>query len=131
VGEGNNYVEVETVKLDEYFKDKNSRVDVIKMDIEGAEALALEAMQEILSKNNEIKIFSEFSPGALEKSGIDGENYLNVLTNLDFKIYEIGEEKDKNKPNLKLINSSQFKEFTQQVKKYTRPSTHIFCKREG
>lgn len=109
--------------MDEYFKDKNNRVDVIKMDIEGAEGLVLEGMKKILNENKDIKIFSEFVPTALEKSGINGENYLNVLTNSGFKIYEIIEEKDK--PHLKLINFSQFKEF---IKKTN--STNIFCKRE-
>ncbi|CEG11099.1 hypothetical protein MSIBF_A1140006 [groundwater metagenome] len=119
---GSNYVEVETVKLDEYFKDKNSKVDVIKMDIEGAEGLALEGMQKILSVNKNIKFFSEIIPTRLEKTGINGENYLNMLTYLGFNIYEIIEEKDKNKSNLKLINPSQFKEFVKE-----KIVTNIFC----
>jgi len=67
---GNKYIEVETIKLDDYFKDKNIKVDVIKMDIEGAEGLALEGMKKILNENKDIKIFSEIVPGALIKTGV-------------------------------------------------------------
>jgi len=126
IGEGNNYVEVETVKLDDYFEDKNFKVDLIKMDIEGAEGLAIKGMQKILSKNNEIKILSEIIPKQLERSGINAEDYLNMLTNSGFKIYEIIEEKDKNEPNLKLIDPSQFNEF---IKKTN--SINIFCTKEN
>ncbi|PKP57304.1 MAG: hypothetical protein CVT88_09110 [Candidatus Altiarchaeales archaeon HGW-Altiarchaeales-1] len=125
VGGGNNYVEVETVKLDDYFENKNFKVDLIKMDIEGAEGLALEGIKKILDEDKDIKIFSEFVPKALEKSEINGENYLNMLTNSGFSIYEIIEGKDKNKPNLKLINPSQFREFIKETN-----STNIFCIRE-
>ncbi len=121
-GGGNNYVEVEIIKLDEYFENKNFKVDVIKMDIEGAEGLAFEGMQKILSANKNIKIFSEIIPTQLEKTGINGENYLNMLTYLGFNIYEIIEEKDKNKSNLKLINPSQFKEFVKE-----NILTNVFC----
>ena len=108
--------------MDEYFENKNFKVDVIKMDIEGAEGLALEGMQKILGVNKDIKIFSEIFPKQLEKTGINGENYLNMLTYLGFNIYEIIEEKDKNKSNLKLINPSQFKEFVEE-----NIRTNVFC----
>ncbi|PIN67680.1 MAG: hypothetical protein COV98_01990 [Candidatus Altarchaeum sp. CG12_big_fil_rev_8_21_14_0_65_33_22] len=128
VGGGDNYVEVETVKLDDYFKDKNSRVDVIKMDIEGAEGLALKGMEKILNENKDIKFFSEIIPKQLEKTGISAKDYLDILTNAGFSIYEIVEEKDKS--HLKLIQPSEFSEFIHLITLKPHPLTNIFCKRE-
>lgn len=129
VGEGKNYIEVEMVKLDEYFKDKNNRVDIIKMDIEGAERLALEGMQKILSVNKNIKIFSEIIPKQLEKTGISAKDYLYMLTNACFSIYEIVEEKGR--LPLKLIQPSEFDEFIKSITQKLTPSSNIFCEREG
>lgn len=49
--------EVETASLDEVFKGVD--IDVLKMDIEGAEVLAFEGMRDILAKGR-TKIFIEF-----------------------------------------------------------------------
>jgi len=93
------------------------------MDIEGAEGLALEGMKKILNENKDIKIFSEIVPGALIKTGISGEDYLNMLTSAGFSIYEIIEG---SKEKIKLINPSQFREFINRI-----TSTNIFCKRDN
>jgi len=54
---------VETVALDDLFK--NMDIDVLKMDIEGAEILALEGMRSILSKGK-TRIFIEIHPEYIE-----------------------------------------------------------------
>lgn len=123
---GMDYIDIETVKLDDYFKDKNSKVNIIKVDIEGAEALALEGMQKILNENRSIKIFSEFFPSAISISGIPPEDYLNMLTNAGFSIYEIIEIKTKT--NLKLIRPSEFSGF---ISKCGKLYKNIFCIREN
>ena len=48
-GESCPSVDVEAVRLDEYFKDQNERpIDVLKMDTQGAEGLILEGMTGLL-----------------------------------------------------------------------------------
>lgn len=60
-------IEVEAISVDDYFKNFNKKVDFIKMDIEGAEWLALKGMKSFLEKNKNTRIMTEFWPGAFKK----------------------------------------------------------------
>lgn len=51
------FVEVETITIDEYFESEE-KIDVVKIDVEGAEEIVLDGMQKIIKKNN-LKIFIE------------------------------------------------------------------------
>jgi FkbM family methyltransferase len=53
---------VQCVALDEYFSDPAMTIDVMKMDIEGAEGLALKGMAALLERSRRIRIMMEFSP---------------------------------------------------------------------
>lgn len=88
----NNFIEVEVVALDT-FLGKNKKVNVIKMDIEGAEALALQGMIETLKANNEIAVFSEFSPSAMSMLGSDPKKFLETFASLGFEIFNLDENK--------------------------------------
>lgn len=79
-GDGRESVEVESTTLDEFFKDKEHRVDVIKMDIEGAEMAALLGMDRIIRENKNLKIFSEFYPSLMRAMGYSPEGFARKLT---------------------------------------------------
>lgn len=69
---------VRAVKLDNTLIDVN-KIGVIKIDIEGAEYLALKGASKLLRKHKP-KIFSEFSPPALKSiSKVSPEDYLDLL----------------------------------------------------
>ncbi|MCB1696304.1 MAG: FkbM family methyltransferase [Pseudomonadales bacterium] len=83
------YVEVRTTTLDELAKNFGE-ISLIKMDLEGAEALALEGAKSILSRTQAI-VFESWEPcggcvaellsqEGFEISGIDGRNWLAVRT---------------------------------------------------
>ncbi len=86
-------IEVETLRLDDYFKDKN--VDVIKIEVNGAEALAQAGMLDLLKKNKNVKIFSKFSPILIAATGSDPRGYLENFAKLRFQIFEIDEDEEK------------------------------------
>jgi FkbM family methyltransferase len=76
---------IETTTLDAFFKEKGwPRVDVIKMDIEGAEKFALEGMQELSERNEALKLFIEFSPSCQRAAGVKDEDFFNTLLTLGF-----------------------------------------------
>jgi hypothetical protein len=81
------------VSLDDYFSNHVGNIDLIKMDIEGAEGLALKGMTEILKKNKDIKILTEFHTNELKKFGTKPVQFLNDLHDLGFSIYNINEKK--------------------------------------
>jgi FkbM family methyltransferase len=83
---------VDTITLDQYFEDKDYKIDLIKMDIEGAEMSALEGMTQILINNRNLKIITEFYPLALEKAGCPPVEFLKTLTSYGFRLYRINEE---------------------------------------
>lgn len=87
-------VEIQTVALD-YLFPPGKKIDLIKMDIEGAEATAQKGMKRILSENPDIKIMSEFCPYGLLKSGSDPREFLKSWIDLGFGIYLIDESRKK------------------------------------
>lgn len=86
-------VEVETITFDEYFKDIQ-RIDVVKIDVEGAEPKVLHGMKKILSTQTKIALITEFFPGALQRCGVNPEDYLNELKSFGFTLYKMSEIKE-------------------------------------
>jgi len=88
---GRSHIEVETITLDDFFKDEE-RIDVIKIDVQGAEYVVLQGMREILRRNSNLKIFVEFWPMGLRRMGYSPEEFLNEFYKCGFMIYLINEE---------------------------------------
>ncbi len=63
---------VRTVKIDDYLAELSiNRVDVIKMDIEGAEMSALRGMTNTIQNSPQLRLIMEYNPQALSASGLD------------------------------------------------------------
>lgn len=84
-------VEVETTTLDSFFG-KNRRVDVIKIDVEGAEPAVFQGMQSLVQANKKIKLIFEFYPRAIERFGYSPEQFLHDLKNAGFSLYRIADK---------------------------------------
>ena len=67
----------------------DSRVDIIKMDIEGGEVLAIRGMQHILAANQEIALVTEFNPECLIQAKTQPVDFLKQINALGFKIFAI------------------------------------------
>ena len=91
-GNKREFIEVESVALDEFFKDKEHQINVIKMDIEGAEMAALSGMGRIIRENKNLKIFVEFYFPGIVRSGGSPERFARkLLEDYHFSIQAIGE----------------------------------------
>jgi len=76
----------DVVSLDKFFMERNwPAVQIIKIDIEGAEKMALEGMHELLRKNQDLKLIIELNPFCLEIAGTSSEHLLILLSELGFK----------------------------------------------
>jgi FkbM family methyltransferase len=91
-GETRERIPIRTVSLDAYFKKLDKRVQFIKMDIQGAEAKALQGMKGLIRSNRAVKLVAEFCGKNLEKCGSDPKRFLAALKGLGFRIYEISEK---------------------------------------
>jgi hypothetical protein len=97
-GGGRRFVEVEAMSLDDYFRTRATRVDFVKMDIQGAEVLALEGMVNLLQANERVAILTEFSPYALAQMGGSAEAFLGRLAALGFTLYVLDEGRQRLEP---------------------------------
>ena len=90
-------ITVDQVSIDDFLKDKR-KIDLIKMDIQGAEHLALEGLKHTIAGNKDIIIITEFSPELLRESGGNPEDFLDRLISMGFKIRLIDEKNKILKP---------------------------------
>jgi len=77
-------ITVNTTSIDEFFGDSGQVVDIIKIDIEGAEVMALNGMQNTINKSKNIKLFSEFTPHKLKNAGNSAEGYWDLIMRSGF-----------------------------------------------
>lgn len=117
-------IDVETVRLDDYFAEFEGTIDFIKMDIEGAEGQAIQGMPTVLKRNHNLKIMTEFRPLGLERSGTQPQEFLNLLLKEGFELYRIDDEKGQIEPAdfVKLIETATPK---------NRYSLNLLCLRKG
>jgi FkbM family methyltransferase len=84
--------QVESVALDSFLKDE-PRIDLIKIDIDGGEGLALRGMGELLKRHRPV-LFTEFCPAALRAvSGIPPEAYLDALRSVGYEFRVLAPKK--------------------------------------
>jgi FkbM family methyltransferase len=69
--------EIETVRLDDVLGGR--RIDLVKVDVEGAEALVLEGMRETLARSSGAVVFVECHPFLLERNGVGVIDWLDTL----------------------------------------------------
>ena len=84
-GEGRDCEEANAISLDDYFFD-NTKIDFIKIDIQGYEPIALKGMSKIMRQTGKMTVFGELWPYGLQKAGSNAEEYLNFFKNHGFKI---------------------------------------------
>lgn len=80
---GNNYHEVSTNTLDNFFED--TKVDLIKIDTQGAEGLVFSGGLKILKRDKPI-ILLEFWPHGMDEFDIKFDDLLDILDEIGYKI---------------------------------------------
>lgn len=81
-------VEVDAISLDEYFSE-NAKVDLLKIDAEGAEPFILKGSERLISANPNIIIIMEFVPALIERSYGSVEQFYNDIHDYGLTVYEI------------------------------------------
>lgn len=79
-------VVVETTTLDAFFAAEGwPTVHLVKMDIEGAEKVALEGMRELVARNPGLILIMEFSPDNQAAAGVTPQELFETLSALGFQ----------------------------------------------
>lgn len=81
-GQQRQHIQVEGVALDTYFP-PGTRIDFIKMDVQGAEYFALQGMQRLLRENPNVRLIMEFWPHGLREAGVEPSALLDKMDELD------------------------------------------------
>ena len=114
-------VPVMATTLDEYLAGRGERIALIKLDIEGAEPLALEGMKKILSHNRGAALLMEFAPELIEAFGRSPAAFLEELLDLGFRFSRVDEGARRLVPN----SREEILAFTTTVES----SANILCRR--
>ena len=118
--------EVTTDTLDGSLEKRGiTRVDIIKMDIEGFEIMALAGMKLTLAANRNLTMFLELYPQAIERLGKAPLEYLEALNDLGFKLSLIDEDRRQLVP----LVPHEFKKFLSGIPKKGEVAKNIMASR--
>jgi len=116
-------IEVDSVSLDEYFKNSEfaKKIKFIKIDVEGAELLILKSMKSILHENNDVKLLLEFNPEYLLKTGCDPSDFFKIVHSENFKIFFVDNQTHK------LVQLNSYTELDPKL--FETDVVNLFCKK--
>jgi len=92
-GDGRHAIRIDAVAIDDVLATVAGPVSLIKLDIQGAEPMALAGMQRFLAKHPEAWIATELWPIGLLRSGSSLEEYLAQLRALGAALLRIDERR--------------------------------------
>lgn len=84
------FVRVSTTSLDSYWSDRSHRLDLVKVDVEGAEKLVFEGAKELMTlpaTKAPTWIF-EYAPSSYSMFNYQADDLLNMLRNYGYQIYQ-------------------------------------------
>lgn len=94
------YVKVETISLDDFFEENQILPDVVKMDIEGAEVLALKGMRRTIERSANLRMFIEYERNKEEVYDFLAKYFEIYRITNDGKLIQAKDDKDFFEPNI-------------------------------
>ncbi len=87
----NEIIEVEAIRLDDLIEQEKlqGRIDLVKMDIEGAELFALQGMTGLLSSDHKPMLILEVNDDMMRLAGYSAEELQTFLSNYGYTAFEI------------------------------------------
>ena len=124
VSQNSTPITIKIIKLDDFFEklDLIKKIDLIKIDVEGAEFDVLKGMDKILDSNKDLKIIMEFSLENLQDFGSKPDEVLDFLLKKNFKLWKINENEKKVE---EIFNIEDIKKLDDE-----RNGLNIFCQRD-
>ena len=82
-------VNIDVVKLDEYFSGNDIVFDFIESDIQGADFAAVQGMHSLLKKSLDVNFIIEFSPEKAKEYGSNPDDFIDNFVKLEYDFYEL------------------------------------------
>jgi FkbM family methyltransferase len=82
-------VTVGTTTVDALLQQVGIAVDVIKMDVQGAEGQVLNGMKGMLAQSRPITLLTEFWPDGLRKAKTEPQQFLSTIESLGLRMHEL------------------------------------------
>ena len=115
-------VTVPATTLDEFMASAGwPHVNLVKIDVEGAEPLVFEGMSELLRRSHDVALIIEFAPACLRESGHNPEKVLRAIFDSGFDIEVL---EGTNAP--KSLTSAEFTAFVKTVE--SEGMKNLFCR---
>ena len=103
--ESHKSIEIPSITIDDFIAEKGIKnVDIIKIDIEGAEPLAFLGMKKTIEKSKKMKILMEFNPKALESGNVIPMEFLEECSH-SFDFFQIVDNGDLEKLDIKNVGT--------------------------
>ena len=80
---------VQGVSIDQFSQHFGGKLDLIKIDIEGAEPLAFAGAQSVIAGNPDLQIVMEWSPGQIQAAGFDVGEFLGKLSGMGLRFFRL------------------------------------------
>lgn len=109
--------DVESISIDDYFKNKIPKIDFLKIDTEGYDGYVISGSTKTLTENPSVKILLEFHTKFMREAGLEPLNLFKILSDLKLKIIDL--------KNNKRVDESYIKK----LDKLDYYSTNFFCER--
>ena len=90
-GESSKYhqvISVRSISLDNFFRNKKLKPDIVKIDVEGAEMKVLKGMENLLVKND-IKLYLEIHPWKFKSFNTNSKEIISYLISMGYTVQEI------------------------------------------
>ena len=80
---------VHAVSIDHFYQYFSGKLDIIKIDIEGAEPLACAGAQSVIASNPDLQIVMEWSPAQIQAAGFDVGEFLSSLSRMGLRFFRL------------------------------------------
>ena len=81
---------VDSLRIDDLLPQFDNRLDVIKLDVEGAEPLALRGARQTIAANPQLAIVMEWAPSQLRDAGFDAAEFLREIGDAGLVAADLG-----------------------------------------
>lgn len=116
---------VDTLTIDAFLESEGwPNVDLVKIDVEGAEIPVLSGMAQLIKKSDHMKLILEFNPHLLQNAGTNPLEFIETLASLGFNVSGIDENK-----GLQPVEGTYAAALTQELLA-KETSLNLFCSRQ-